>query len=359
MATLRFGDPVWLTHTSITTPGAGFYRIKEFLKSAGWLAKGSGDGLSIYSSSADILTSAGSGANGCNNAKAWIRMSDPSGANEITVQIIETTAGTLATQSAFRIRWSQTSTFTGGSPGFDQAPTATGALTETVMGGGTAGSPTGVSLFHWGVNPLYIFGGADRNPPYSFYTAAIYGDTGTSSAFTAAHGLFLSSVTSVIDDDPSLYLWYASGWTGSGVGAWLGTDSMDTSGAVGGNTQLRAYNQFSVWQAFGAKLIGSAFPGGINIASPLHIATPLLLGSNEVKGWPDMFVYIGRSDSGAGSARARVYNHPSGGTANLIRIGSCLVPWNGTVPSSPGSWSNGGSVRLWTGDFIRNIVIPE
>ena len=53
------------------------YDLKEAMKTAGYTVRGSGDGLAAHSAVGDIITSAGSGANGLNNNNAWFTVRQP------------------------------------------------------------------------------------------------------------------------------------------------------------------------------------------------------------------------------------------------------------------------------------------
>lgn len=122
-------------------PGTGaamLFRMKALLKLVGWTVKASGDGLSSFSSSGDIITSGGTGAGGFANTAAWFRIQQP-GANgrEFTFQ----EAGDATTYSC-RIKYSggPGTGFTGGSPSATQTPTASDE--QIIFGGGTDASPT-------------------------------------------------------------------------------------------------------------------------------------------------------------------------------------------------------------------------
>lgn len=104
------------------------YQLKELLKTAGWTVQSSSDGTT-YNASGDQITSGGSGAGGMANTNAWFRIRSPAGASnpEFTVQ-----RGTGNT--AWRVKFSQSNAFTGGSPGATQTPSATNERVD--FGGG-------------------------------------------------------------------------------------------------------------------------------------------------------------------------------------------------------------------------------
>lgn len=55
------------------------YDLKAVMKLAGYTVKGSGDGNAAFSSTTDIITNSGSGANGINNTDAWFTIRQPTG----------------------------------------------------------------------------------------------------------------------------------------------------------------------------------------------------------------------------------------------------------------------------------------
>jgi hypothetical protein len=78
----------------------------------------SGDGISAYSGSGDVITNPGSGANGMDNTSAWFRIEDPGSLREYVFK-----------RSSSHITWvwqySASAGFTGGTPNHNTIPTAT------------------------------------------------------------------------------------------------------------------------------------------------------------------------------------------------------------------------------------------
>lgn len=110
-----------------------FYTLKTKLVEAGWVVKASSDGTT-YNSTGDQITSAGTGAGGMNRSLAWFRIQDPAGLREFTFQ--RGSAGV----SNWRVKYSASSKFTGGSPAATVTPSATDEA--IILGGGTDASPT-------------------------------------------------------------------------------------------------------------------------------------------------------------------------------------------------------------------------
>lgn len=68
-----------------STPASGdeaVYNLKTFLKAHNRTVRNSGDGLSAYGASSDVIVSAASGAGGLGNAGAWFVLQEPSGSRE-------------------------------------------------------------------------------------------------------------------------------------------------------------------------------------------------------------------------------------------------------------------------------------
>jgi len=68
-----------LNNVSPASQAVTIYTLKETMKTAGYTVQGSGDGLAAHSAVGDIITSAGSGANGLNNPNAWFVIRQGSG----------------------------------------------------------------------------------------------------------------------------------------------------------------------------------------------------------------------------------------------------------------------------------------
>jgi hypothetical protein len=106
------------------------------LKTAGWTQQDSSDGTTR---AAAQVTSGASGAGGLANNSAWVRLQDPAGTREFTIQ--RSTASNLQ----WRVKYSQSAKFTGGSPSATQTPSATD---ETlIVGGGSDAVPSFVQWF--------------------------------------------------------------------------------------------------------------------------------------------------------------------------------------------------------------------
>lgn len=180
--------------TTNNTPVTGthlVFSLMSFLTTPtiGWTVKASGDGLSAFSNTSNILTSASSGANGLGNSNAWFRIQAPNGVREFVFQ-----RGTVSTN--WKIKYSAVSKFTNGGSS-TVMPTATDE--QFIQGSsGAFGVWLGTdNTYHWNM-------GADSSDGYGFWSVAHTNGTVASPTLSGAIvmdplkiGSFLS-----IDIDP-------------------------------------------------------------------------------------------------------------------------------------------------------------
>lgn len=113
---------IFTTNYSGTAFGA-VYQLKQLLKQAGWTVTKSGDGMSAYSPSGDVITHGGTGANGMNNNGSWFVIRQPFTRGAAREFCFHKASG--ATNQSVRWTYSKAAGFTGGSPGASTPPTAT------------------------------------------------------------------------------------------------------------------------------------------------------------------------------------------------------------------------------------------
>ena len=117
----------------LVTTGAGtVFNLLTTLLAAGWTVPSSSDGTT-YNSSGNQISSAGSGANGLDNNRAWFRVRDPGGRREYIFQ-------RGLNSGAWRVTFSELDQFVTGSPSATVVPSA--ADSQTLIGSGTDASPT-------------------------------------------------------------------------------------------------------------------------------------------------------------------------------------------------------------------------
>lgn len=301
------------TNQTPATGAAFLYRLKTLLKSVGWVVKSSSDGTT-YNSSGDQITSEGTGANGMGNANAWFRIQCPvlnSVNREFTFQI-SASAGTQ-----WRVKYSYSAGFTGGSPGATQTPSATDEKFPTGAGGGTDASPTFGSICSTGVtNAQYCAGSSSEG--YSFY--AIQSSAGTISSFvcfdyldapaeeTEPVVMFFSNASNILTTGGTLE-------SGAIANSWWGKGTKNENWA--NVPQTIPYNSVTAIKAFGA----NPYTGNNNIISLYWAKTNNNTIENGYRGRSKLF-YANLTTQVQGST----YN-----SKTKIQLGDFVFPWDGTT----------------------------
>src|ERR1019366_386639 len=209
------------TYSVANTPATGaaaMYIVLSSLVTAGWLVKSDSDGTT-YASSGGQITGGGSGTHGLANADAWFRIQAPI----VGSQHREFTFQRIATNASWRVKYSASAGFTGGSPAATQTPTATDEV--VIVGSGTDASPTGAALF--AADSAYRFNmiAGDSSAGYGFYWFANANNQNSATAITSGFLLDImqSGSYSASDTDPCVIYFgsaanYGFGWTAAGGG---------------------------------------------------------------------------------------------------------------------------------------------
>lgn len=301
-----------------------FY-FKNLLKSAGWSVTSSGDGISVYSSTGDILTGLSTGASGIANNRSWFAIRSPDLANSFVFQ--NTVAG--GTTGQWRIKWSPGGTFnTGGS-----ATTSRSASNEVVVvGGGTNSSPTGTSF---GTNSnVIMLAVASNTSPYTFWSV------------TRASSFYFDSLVSCFSGDASPYVWVddlagpfdavrgtfpSPGISPSFSSKFFAPSATPTTlissstyrYGFGGGDLVGAQQYSSGWNA---QLSGGVAPdplSGADILSPVAYLTSL-----TSPGWKG----LSQSIYWRGAMRSSGSTHTLYTLRDRIYMGYLSLPWDGSVP---------------------------
>lgn len=154
------------------TGAMAIFNLKTWLKAQGWTVTSSSDGTT-YNSSGDQITTGASGAGGMANNNAWFVAQMPL-VNGVNRQYCFQ-RGT--TNQVWRIKYSYSSGFTGGSPGSTQTPSA--ADEQVLQGAGTNAAPTFVTVLDADGGYVQHIA-ADSASPYGWWMIAYRYQTGTS-----------------------------------------------------------------------------------------------------------------------------------------------------------------------------------
>jgi hypothetical protein len=242
--------------------GQAMYNILVALVAAGWVCKGSGDGIANFSTTSNILTNGNSGSFGIWNASAWFRIqSPPTGPGglqkrEFCIQMgTAESGGSISARVAYSPNPTGTTGFTGGTPSATEVPSATDEV--HALGGGTPASPTYAG---WGVMTNYQFTQhivCDNTGQlgYGFYVVQLgaQGQASTSNGINFALDVMLPGSARPNDLDPAVIYCCSADIAGYGASEMLGEN---TWGFIGG---LASANWVNVrWY----QLVTSGFPSG-------------------------------------------------------------------------------------------------
>lgn len=307
------------TNNSPATGAVAMYTLKELMKTAGWTVEASSDG-STYNSSGDQITSGSSGAGGMANASAWFRIRMPSTDGVTREFTFQRTSNTN-----WRIKYSQSAGFTGGSPGTTQTASATDEA--ILLGGGTDAAPTYAALFAADAGYRFnaICGGSAEG--YTLYAFAFPngGGTPTMHAFLErmAAGSFPASniepyVMKFANASPTVANtnsttvgpkgWLAKGLAGQGFVFIPANTFTDNSGA----TQLAL---------------------GPNSYTGIDDMLPILFGRRTALGAPSGYMGIASTLRMSSTTRTTGDTYTLSSTNDRIIIGDLAWPWDGSTPT--------------------------
>jgi hypothetical protein len=130
------------TGTVNQTPATGavaIYQVISQLVSSGWTKIADSDGTT-YSSGGTQVTSGAAGAGGLGNSLAWFVLRDPGSRRQFCFQ------KSSANNTQWRIKFSESAGFSGGSPGATRVPSATDE--QVLLGSGSDAAPTMATLLY-------------------------------------------------------------------------------------------------------------------------------------------------------------------------------------------------------------------
>lgn len=384
---------------SVTTdkrPAKYLYDFKSFLVSAGWTVLASGDGLSAFSSSGDVITNRDTGANGINDL-AWYVIGNPDG-RQICVQAVAGFATPFTTAVGGRLKYSFAAGFTGGTPSATQVPSATDE--GVFCGNGTDAAPTaGAGAHLWGSRTGNSFAStlgmysaiAETVSPYRFLMffwedTLDYGNRGA-----IMMDVCRAPISPAVWPDPDPAVLYVGGRAGSF------SDCFGLRAATNDLWQINsAYTTRGMMANMDVAPVDSAQflplacvpPAGLNDISnqdssdqfanggagaPVFPGTyarypdSIVGGINAVKGYSSIFALHGYpGDAGWGSPRLWARD---GSLREYLQLQNAIIPWDGTDPFT--GWvtavSTANAAHLFTpetvwggaGPITRTIGAPS
>jgi hypothetical protein len=313
------------------------FRLKALLKSVGWVHQASGDGLAAFSMTPgnvnDVITTETAGANGMNPA-AWFVLQQPGSARQLCFQIQDPAL------QQWRLKYSISAGFTGGTPGAFIAARATDEV--FVLGGGADEAPSYDAWLTYNGGQLhatYCHMAADNAAPYGFWVTGypVHGDD--YGAYPQFIGM-LDPVTPANPGDPDPYVFY---FTKNQGGTALEDEPFQlysyAQGAIQGYVDYGGPNQ--AWSPFVAPRVSPQTTG----------VGPFSFANNRIDRFPVVYMLetdwttnnvYGETPSGykgRSSFLAWCSQEFLGGQTlqvstprDTIVFGWMTLPWNGTLP---------------------------
>ncbi len=321
------------------------YTLITTLITAGWIKKMDSDGTT-YSSTGVQVTGSGTGTNGFGNTSAWIRLQSPAtNGGSVLNQTRELIFQRGTTDLVWRIKYSASAGFTGGSPAGAVVPSSTDEVYMT--GAGTDAAPTYTSWF--GVNGTYRWhvgaGGADEF--YSFYAISV-ANSQTVVSSSSNTCMFLDIMApgsySPLDVDPAVI--YFSSATGtaalseiittvavtvnianpSKARAWFGATSAAAGAIVGHNNcnvSLVPYGS----SVGGTGIVGTnPWSDGDDLLPALYVNKNIIPPCG-IKGFSTLLMFGSMQH-----VNMFVIDTVTTGTRDKIFFQNVWLPWSGAVP---------------------------
>ena len=319
------------TWGSVNHNGA-LFKLKTQMIAAGWVAKGSGDGLSAFSSTGDIITSAGAVANGFGNARAWIRLQSPSVGGTPREWIFQYIGA-----SSIRGKYSSAAKFTGGTQNSTTTPSATDEV--GFFGGGTDSSPTGGQP--WPTDStaarFHCMAG-DASAGYSFYAFTYPVGGGTTSKYVFGMEHLDPSMIPAQETDPFVM------WGIQNIQLQLGRAGQSALTNYGG--QLKAWYHIGQFDALFAPLqtmrpmrydLALEMANGNTPQCPINNGDeqwPIMCGRHQINVSTNLGIKgVMQNIKMHGATRVTGDTMTVASTADRIVVDDLTFPWNGSVPS--------------------------
>jgi hypothetical protein len=301
------------------SPANGALHYWQFISTlllAGWTMPNAGDGRAAYG--ANQVTSGGTGVNGFDYPRAWVRMQAPGGVRELC--IMRGSSGS----DYFWIKYSRLARFTTGGSA-DTMPTA--ADETNIWGTGTAGT----HFFNGGSAGYRCHCGADDAPPYGAYMINPVSGGGLGHGYV----FLMDPVTAAdtLDPDPVVFyrqtvanvydvLYYENaGVSGTGGRTLLGASYVGISGCRLGTQSVVALPPISSSNSVGVNPFS-----GKDDTMPIFWIRPVYVPAPQGwKGIGTVMRYVGTVRSAGSTLSVNT-------ASDYFCFGGVVFPWNGSAP---------------------------
>ena len=280
-----------VNRTDGVAPAVAF-NIKETLKQAGWIHRGSGTGTAgTFSTTAgnvnDQITNTGTGAGGMDRANAWFVLRDPGGRREWMFQ-------RLATSNTWRVYYSALDKFIGvgfGAVSATVPPSATDQ--QQIVGVADVGAiwmptPDNTYLHHVVAQDAVEPGG----DVYGWWLATTIRGTGETTTFMFQEPLKSGSYPAA-DTDPTIVCW-------GGVGTLTNNSVYHNTTTISATLPKGYYKQDlggEAWQTYSACMLGHADAGTTNTAPSQNVSVDGLATDPYDQSEVEADIVWGRADT--------------------------------------------------------------
>ena len=310
------------------TGAAAMYIVMTTLVAAGWVVKSSSDGTT-YNSTGNQITSGNSGTSGLANVDAWFRIQAPL----VGSQHREFTFQRPSVNTGWRVKYSPSVGFTGGSPGATQTPSATDE--QIIVGSGTDASPTAATLFGTDAAYRFFMIAGDSTVGYGFYW---FGNTINSNATNSITSTFLLDIMQTgsypsADPDPCVI--------------YFATSAAYTSGILTYTNGAKALLNTSYVTVATAGIFFNTTPNSNDIFLPAGFATvfsvtnpftfgdnllPVIWGRDGSQTTPVGYKGVSSFIQCPSTVRVTLDTITISTTNDHIVLGNFVFPWGGGVP---------------------------
>lgn len=318
----------YTTHTPSFSNAALVVKVKTFLKGLGWTVPRSGDGLSVYSSSGDVV-----GETDFANTRAWFNLRAPDGAAELSVQ-----RGSSSNTGRIKLALGGDG-FDDGTGDYQTTPEPSGGAGNRVLviGAGSDATPTYAAILSLTDNNSDLYVIAQDESPWAFcaftvnrnglsngssgawfYDPTLSPDTGD----VAPGVLYWSGVSQALYHTRSAAVATAPvGWIARGLGGSL--------------ARIPAVYFTDAGQRAAPEQMGaSAYTGAEQIFPMLYARSALAGAPSGYKGNSRIFGWAGSTIT-AVKTGTRLRN--SDGIVRWIVVDDSVLPWDGTEASPDGT----------------------